>query len=159
MNLLITIVAAGVLGTLVMDALNYLFARTGLILKIDVRLIGRMTVGWVKGRFRYAGPDQMEPSPHERSIGLAAHYGIGLALAAIYCIGWNLLAGEPISALGAVVYGFATTAISEFFVYPSMGLGVCGCRSPERMRAAISPLANHLFFGIGMACGVALTSS
>jgi len=30
-------------------------------------------------------------------------------------------------------------------------------RSPEGIRAPLSSLANHLFFGIGMAVGVALT--
>jgi hypothetical protein len=41
-NLIVTGVLAGVFGTLVMDSLNHLFARFGVISKIDVRMIGRM---------------------------------------------------------------------------------------------------------------------
>jgi uncharacterized membrane protein YeaQ/YmgE (transglycosylase-associated protein family) len=47
---LVTGVVAGVLGTLMMDSLNHLFARIGVITKIDVGMIGRMTVGWAHGR-------------------------------------------------------------------------------------------------------------
>ena len=46
MNLVVTGMVAGVLGTLVMDSLNLLFARTGMLSKIDVRVhlifIGRL---------------------------------------------------------------------------------------------------------------------
>ena len=42
MDLIVTGVVAGVLGTLVMDSLNHLFARIGVISKIDVGIIGRM---------------------------------------------------------------------------------------------------------------------
>ena len=156
MDLFIRTVAAGVVGTLVMDALNHLLSRTELILKIDVRMIGRMTAGWIRGRFLYENPDQIEPDDNELFLGYAAHYAIGLALAAIFVIGWDQTVGGPVSPLWALVYGFATTVASHFFVYPSMGLGVCGRRSAEGRKAALSPLANHLFFGIGMAIAVAL---
>ncbi|MDH3816802.1 MAG: DUF2938 family protein, partial [Acidobacteriota bacterium] len=56
----------------------------------------------------------------------------------------------------ALAYGLATTVASLFFVYPSMGLGVAGRRSPEGMRAPLSSLANHLFYGVGLAGGIAL---
>jgi hypothetical protein len=37
-----------------------------------------------------------------------------------------------------------------------MGLGAFGRRSPEGIRAPLSSLANHFFFGVGMAIAVAL---
>lgn len=156
MDLVVTAVAAGVLGTLVMDILNHLAARTGYILKIDVRMIGRMSVGWMRGRFRYDSPGQIEPAAHELPLGYAAHYAIGITLAAIFLIGWDQLVGGAVSPLWALVYGIATTAASEFVVYPSMGLGVCGRRSPEGVKAPLSPVANHTFFGVGMAIAIAI---
>jgi hypothetical protein len=57
----------------------------------------------------------------------------------------------------ALAYGVATTAASVLLVYPSMGLGAFGRRSPEGLRAPLSSLANHLFFGAGMAVAIALT--
>ena len=155
MDLIATGVVAGVLGTLVMDSLNHLFARTGMLLKIDVGMIGRMSAGWVRGRFRYRHPGEMEQVANELLYGYIMHYTIGVGLAVIYMFGWNLLIGGPASAAWALVYGIATTVASFFFVLPSMGLGVFGRRAPEGIRSPLSSLANHLFFGVGLAVAVA----
>ena len=156
MDLIVTGVVAGVLGTLVMDSLNHLFARTGMLLKIDMRMIGRMSVGWAHGRFRYRSPSEMEQVANEKLYGYVTHYTIGVGLAVPYVLGWDLLVGGPASPVWALAYGVATTVASYFFVFPSMGLGVFGRRSPEGIRAPLSSLANHLFYGVGLAVGVAL---
>jgi hypothetical protein len=156
MGLIVTGIVAGVLGTLVMDLLNNLVARTGMLLKIEVAMIGRMAVGWAHGRFRYGHLGEMEQVANELLYGYVAHYAIGVGLAVPYVLGWDLLVGGPASSSWALVYGVATTAASYFFVYPSMELGVFGRRSPERSRAIISPLANHFFYGVGLAVAFAL---
>ena len=156
MNLILTGVAAGVLGTLVMDSLNHLFSRTGVLLKIDIGMIGRMAAGWGRGRFRYHHPGEMEQFANELLYGYITHYAIGVGFAVTYMLGWDLLVGGPASAVWALVYGVATTAASHFFVLPSMGLGVFGRRSPEGIKGPLSPLANHLFYGVGIAVAVAL---
>jgi hypothetical protein len=154
MDLILSGVVVGVAGTLAMDGLNDLFARTGMISKIDVGSIGRMSAGWARGRFQYESPHEMRPLLHEKPLGVATHYAIGIALALVFLIVWDLLARGPASPLGALLFGLATTVASWFFVYPSMGLGACGLRSPDRMKNILSSLANHLFFGLGMAIGV-----
>ena len=156
MNLMVIGVVAGVLGTLAMDLLNNLVARTGMFLKIDVGMIGRMAAGWAHGRFRYGHPGEMKQCANEVLYGYVTHYIIGVGLAVPFVLGWDLLVGGPASPVWALVYGVATTAASYFFVYPSMGLGAFGRRSPEGIRALLSPLANHFFYGLGLAVGVAL---
>ena len=156
MDLIVTGVLAGVLGTLMMDSLNHLFARTGMLLKIDMGMIGRMSAGWARGRFRYRHPGEMEQVANEMLYGYFTHYTIGVGLAVTYVLGWDLLVGGPASPVWALAYGVATTVASLFFVFPSMGLGVFGRRSPEGIRAPLSSLANHLFYGVGMAVAVAL---
>ena len=156
MDLVVTGVVAGVLGTLVMDSLNLLFARTGMLSKIEVGMIGRMTVGWTRGRFRYGHPSEMEQVANEMLYGYVTHYTIGVGLAVPYVLGWDLLVGGPASPVWALAYGVATTVASCFFVFLSMGLGVFGRRSPEGIKGSLSPLANHLFYGVGMAVAVAL---
>jgi DUF2938 family protein len=156
MDLIVTGVVAGVLGTLVMDSLNHLFARTGMLLRIDMRMIGRMSAGWARGRFRYGHPSEMKQVANERLYGYITHYTIGMGLAVTYVLSWDLLVGGPASPVWALVYGVATTAAPLFFVLPSMGLGMFGRRSPEGIRAPLSSLANHLFYGVGMAVAVAL---
>ena len=156
MDLIVAGVGAGVLGTAVMDALNHLFARTGMLSKIEVGMIGRMSAGWARGRFRYGHPGEMQQVANEVLYGYVTHYAIGVGLSVPYVLGWDLLIGGPASPVWALAYGVATTVASWFFVYPSMGLGVCGRRSPDGLRAPLSSLANHLFFGLGMAAAVAL---
>jgi uncharacterized membrane protein YeaQ/YmgE (transglycosylase-associated protein family) len=156
MDLFVTGVVAGVLGTLVMDSLNLLFARTGMLSKIDVGMIGRMAAGWASGRFRYEHPSEMEQVANEKFYGYFTHYTIGVGFAVPYVLGWDLLVGGPASPVWALAYGVATTVASYFFVFPSMGFGVFGRRSPEGIRAPLSSLANHLFYGVGMAVAVAL---
>ena len=156
MDFIITGLIAGVLGTLAMDLLNNLVARTGIFLKIEVGMLGRMAVGWTHGRFRYEHPDEMEQVPNEMIYGYLAHFAIGVGLAIPFVLSWDLWVGGPASPVWAVLYGVTTTAASFFFVYPSMGLGAFGRRSPERIKAFISPLANHFFYGVGLAFGVVL---
>jgi hypothetical protein len=60
MDLIVRGIGAGVLGTLVMDSLNLLFVRIGMILKIDMAMIGRMSVGWMRGCFCYSQPGEMD---------------------------------------------------------------------------------------------------
>ena len=156
MDLVVTGVVAGVLGTLMMDSLNLLFARTGMLSKIEVGMIGRMAVGWARGRFRYGHPSEMEQVANEMLYGYVTHYTIGVGLAVPYVLGWNLLVGGPASPVWALVYGVATTVASLFFVLPSMGLGVYGRRSPDGIKSPFSSLANHLFYGVGIAVGIVL---
>jgi len=155
--MVVTGVIAGLVGTLVMDVCNLFGSRTQLISRIDVAMIGRMAAGWARGRFCYPNPREMQPVRNEIAIGLASHYTIGVALAVPFVCGWFFLIGGSPSPSWTLVYGLATTAASWFFVYPSMGLGVLGLRSPEGMKATLSSLANHLFYGLGLALGVAVS--
>ena len=97
MDLVVTAVVAGVLGTLAMDLLNLLCARTGIISKIEVEMIGRMAVGWARGRFHYAHPTEMQQVANEKLYGYVTHYAIGVGLAVPYVFGWALMVGRPIS--------------------------------------------------------------
>jgi uncharacterized membrane protein YagU involved in acid resistance len=98
----------------------------------------------------------MEQVANEKLYGYITHYTIGVGLAVTYVLSWDLLVGGPASPVWALVYGVATTVASHFFVFPSMGLGVFGRRSPEGIRSPLSSLANHLFYGVGIAVAVAL---
>ena len=155
MDLILMGVIAGVLGTFAMDILNLLFARTGVLLRIDAGMIGRMSAGWALGRFCYRHPSEMKPVANEKLIGYITHYSIGVGLAVPFVLGWTHLFGGPASPVWALAYGVATTVASVFVVYPCMGFGIFGWRSPEGIRAPLSSLANHFFFGVGMAVAVA----
>ena len=146
--------AAGIMGTIFMDILNHLSARTGIIIKIDIRMIGRMFACWLRGNFRYNHPGEMKPVSNELILGYCTHYLIGIVLALLFVFVWDGITGLPVPPYWMLVYGLATTAVSLFYVYPSMGLGVAGINSPEGGRNILSSIANHLFFVAGMAAAV-----
>ena len=156
MDLVISAVVIGVVGTAVMDAGNLLVARFGVISRVDLRILGRMARGWAHGRFCYGHPNEMEEIEYEAAYGFVTHYCIGVGLAAPFLLGWEFLVGGPASPAFAVIYGIATTVASWFFVYPAMGFGVLGLRSPEGWKPALSSLSNHLFYGLGLAAGLGL---
>ncbi len=147
---------AGVVGTLVMDALNVLVSRAGWISRIDVATIGRMAAGWGRGRFVYSHPSEMPPVRNEVPLGILTHYTIGVVLAVPLVVGWSVVTGEAPPPAWALMYGIGTTVASWFGVYPSMGFGAFGRRSPDGMKATFSSLANHVFYGLGLAIGVAM---
>ena len=155
-DLVVTGIAAGVLGTIAMDLLNILFSRAGLILRIDITMIGRMSAGWSRGRFYYSHPGEMEPAANEQAIGYISHYLIGVCLAVPFVVGWGAIVEGPVSPAWIFAYGIATTVASVLVVYPLMGLGLFGRRSPEGIRGPLSSLANHIFFGAGMAASVVI---
>ena len=108
MDPVVTGFIAGVIGTLVMDLLNNLVARTGVFLKIDVAMIGRMAVGWTHGRFSYGHPDEMEKVPNEMIYGYLAHFAIGVGLAIPFFLGLvlgDVLVASIISIMG-LFFGF-----------------------------------------------------
>jgi hypothetical protein len=106
-NLFLTGIVAGVFGTVIVDSLNYLFARTGILSKIDIRIIGRMSAGWVRGKFLYRHPGEMKTVTNELLYGYIAHYAIGAGFALIFVYSWNILIDGTISPTWAVVYGIA----------------------------------------------------
>ncbi len=141
---------------MVMDLLNLLFARAGIITKMHMEVLGRMAAGWARGRFSYGHPSEMEKTANEVAYGYVTHYAIGAGLAVLYVVGWDLLVGGPASPVWALAYGVATTVATWFFVFPCVGFGAFGRRSPDGLRAGLSSLANHAFYGLGMAIGIAL---
>ncbi|MEJ2471519.1 MAG: DUF2938 family protein [Desulfuromonadales bacterium] len=154
-TLIMTGVIAGIVGTIVMDTLNHLFSKVGTLSKIETEMIGRMVVGWRRGRFVYRHPSEMEKVANEKAYGLAAHYLIGIGLAVPFVLIWGVITDKALSPLWIFIYGVATTAASWFFVYPCMGFGAFGRLSPDGLKATLSSLANHIFYGIGLAIGIA----
>lgn len=149
-------VVAGVAGTLVMDGMNSLCARAGILAHIDHRMIGRLARGWTRGRFVYARPEEVPTVGSELAIGYVAHYLIGIILAVFYVIGWDALVGGRVSPGWAVAYGVATTVAAYFLLFPSIGLGALGRRSPQGARLPLTSLTNHLFYGLGLAAAIAV---
>jgi len=109
----------------------------------DFGLVGRWLAHMRSGQFRHAS---IATAPHvggERLIGWVAHYGIGIAFAALllglYGPGWIR---QP-RLLPALLVGIGTVAAPLLLMLPGMGVSFTA-------RRAAHSLLTHTVFGIGL---------
>lgn len=142
MDLILTAVVAGVLGTIMMDILNHLFARAGIVIRIDLSMIGRMSTGWFHGRFLYSHPSEMQQVAYEKLYGYITHYAIGVGLAIPFVLGWAIFIGGPVSPVWALTYGVATTvacARCNTFMIRSFQFKVTGLPNASKISTFFRP--------------------
>jgi len=60
------------------------------------------------------------------------------------------------TALSAILYGTATTALPWFLMFPSQGMGWLGLDAPSDAHLARASLFNHIIFGVGIALWIAV---
>jgi hypothetical protein len=116
----------------------------------DYALVGRWLGGMLQGRFRHEAISRAPPIAGEVAVGWAAHYGIGVAFAAmlplLFGVGW--LARPTI--VPALLLGIATVAAPFVVMQPAMGAGFAASRTPRPAAARAQSLANHFSFGVGL---------
>ena len=118
-------------------------------------LIGRWIGYLLRGKFRHTDILQTPPLRGELVLGLAAHYLIGIALTLMY-LGLLLVTHATPTALSAILYGTATTALPWFLMFPSQGMGWLGRDAPGDAHLARVSLFNHIIFGLGIALWMAV---
>lgn len=149
-------VLAGTVATAIMDAAGVIGRRSGAVPNDDLGMsqLGRWIGYAARGKFtheRLAGEPEL---PNERSLGLLAHYLIGIALTGGYVALLRRNNAAP-NLTTAVAYGVVTVIPSFFTVFPAYGLGWLGRRA-ERPGALIrTSIAGHAVFGLGIRVGTA----
>jgi len=109
----------------------------------------------LRGKFRHTDILQTPPLLGELVLGLAAHYLIGIVLTLVY-LGLLLVVHATPTALGAILYGTATTVFPWFLMFPSQGMGWLGLDAPGDAHLARVSLFNHIIFGLGIALWMAV---
>ena len=140
----------GVGATLLMDLWNLFLKHALRIRSLDYCLLGRWIRHMPAGTFRHANISAAAAKPHECLAGYAAHYSIGVTLAA----GFLLLAPDGWLArptlLPAVAFGVVTVVFPFFVMQPALGLGVASARVQNPNAARLKSLVTHLVFGAGL---------
>lgn len=142
-------IAIGIGATLLMDLWNLFLKRSFSIPSLNLCMLGR----WLRhmpGTFRHKSITSASPKSFECTVGLIAHYTIGVVLAFVLVL---LTSGDWLSRptlLLALVYGTGTVVFPFFVLQPSLGLGVASSRTPHPMQARFKSLATHTVFGIGL---------
>lgn len=145
----LAIVVIGVGATLCID----LWA-TALRLALGVRSLDYCLLGrWIRhmpGRFVHSNIATATPRAQECLTGWAAHYTIGITLAAgfVALVGTTWLAAPTV--MPALLFGAATVVIPWFVLQPALGMGMASARTPGPTRARLKSLGTHLVYGAGL---------
>ena len=152
MNLDLVLGAAvvGVGATLVMDLWNLFLKVAFGIPSLDLCLLGRWVGHMPAGTFRHERIAGAAPKKGECLVGRAAHYGIGVGLAAALTL---LTSGSCLlrpALLPALLFGLVTVVFPFFLMQPALGLGIASARTPDPTRARLKSLMSHAAFGLGL---------
>jgi len=150
----------GILATVTMDVVAMIALRFGVAgggpRRTGPGLIGRWIGYFLQGNFRHADILQTPPLRGELLMGFAAHYAIGIVLTLTF-LGLAVVARARPTALDAVLYGTATTALPWFLMFPSQGMGWLGWNTPGDTHLTRTSLFNHIVFGFGLALWIAVS--
>jgi len=149
MNYVVCAVLIGAGATAVMD-LWTVVRKQMFGIPFSYGLVGRWLAYLPRGRFRH-DPIAASPAVHgERLIGWAAHYGIGIAFAAVLLAVWGLEWARQPTLVPALIVGIGSVAAPFLVLQPGMGAGIAASRTPRPAAARFQSLVTHAIFGLGL---------
>jgi len=137
-------------ATAAIDVWGVLRAHFLGIQSLDYGLVGRWLIHLARGRYRHFQVAAPDPDAVERLIGWAAHYLIGIALAAILLAIWGLDWLQSPSIGPALIVGIGSAAAPFLIMQPGMGLGIAARRTPRPNIVRLNTLLTHTVFGVGL---------
>ena len=149
-------IAIGIGATVLMDlwaiALNRIFDLP----RPNWGMVGRWVWHLQDGKVFHDDIAKASPYAHERALGWAFHYLVGILYGAIlvFLAGANWLATPTF--LPAFILGMVTIGAGWFLLAPGMGAGWAASKTPNPPRARLLNLASHTIFAFGLYSTAAL---
>jgi hypothetical protein len=142
--------ALGAGATAAIDAWNYGLRRVASITSLDYCLLGRWVGHLRSGVVRHRSIAAATRTAGECALGWAAHYGIGITLAAVFIAmaGSEWLVHPTV--LPALAFGVITVVLPFFVLQPALGLGVASSATRNPRAARLKSLATHSVYGLGL---------
>jgi hypothetical protein len=106
----------------------------------------------LSGHFVHKNIIETSSIKNEVSVGLAFHYFTGGTVALTYPL-FYLVFNVPMPEshlISGLLWGLATVLFPWFILFPSFGWGFFGTRAPNNVRSLISPIVEHLLYGLGL---------
>ena len=162
MRLFFWSIVGGLVGTSLMDIVGTYATK-----KLKIRwggwggnaALGRWVLGIFDGHFVHKNIAGSNPIRNEVLVGWAFHYFTGSIVALTYppfYLAFNVpIQGNHI--VYSLLWGLATVLIPWLILFPGFGWGFFGVRAPSNVRSFISPMVEHLFYGLGL--GIVLNLS
>lgn len=154
MEFLLVSFVGGLVGSWWMDLVDDWNKRlTGIHSGVTAPLIGRWVLGWRRLRFAYPDITQADPLEGEARAGVVFHYLVGGGTVALAYPAFFMITGiTPPSShiLPAVFYGFVTSLLPWFILFPAFGWGVLARRPMEGTRPVVASIITHIPYGLGI---------
>ncbi|WP_226553585.1 DUF2938 family protein [Celeribacter naphthalenivorans] len=152
-SLYIQAAALGVGATLFMDAVALLRHRFWAIPSLDYALVGRWSLGLVRGQLIHHPIQASVSLRGETSVGWTLHYLIGIGFAALWLwvLGaeWIALPAAPL--FGAAMMMGAVTVLAPYLIlHPAFGFGLAARHTPNPALVRWRSFVAHLSFGLGL---------
>ena len=143
------VAAVGAGATVVMDAWLAALSRMG-VRTLDMALVGRWLGHLARGTWCHDVIAKAPPVPGERALGWLAHYGVGIAFAALLVVvaGGDWLHRPTLAP--ALAVGVVTVLAPWLVMQPAMGGGFFASKTPSPLRSCLRSLAGHAVFGAGL---------
>jgi hypothetical protein len=137
-------------ATAIGDLWALILRRAFAVPSLDWALVGRWIGHMPRGRFAHSPIAAAAPIRNERILGWIAHYGIGIAFAAILLTIWGTGWAEQPTPGPALIVGLASIAAPFLIMQPAFGAGVAASNLPNPATARLKSLITHLVFGLGL---------
>jgi len=149
--MVLTLIAAGIVSTIIMDIGSGLLRAAGIIAGAPPEFVGKWLESALKGKIFVkdirTAPGVIVPLPKF----LIYHYIIGTTLTlALYAIVVTLRI-SPLPWWVPFCFGLATTFIPALLMFPGMGFGLFGVKGPSEYLLLRTAILSHLAFGLGLA--------
>ena len=159
MELAAAILCTGAGATVLVDAWSWLRQRLFGVPAPDWGLVGRWFAHMRHGRFRHDAIAAAAPVRGERALGWLAHYGIGIAYAALLpALGGGDWFRRPTPG-PALLLGLLTVAAPLLLMQPGMGAGLAGRRTKSPAATRLHSLLTHAIFGLGLYLAAVLSTA
>lgn len=144
----VELLLVGIGATLFMDVWAYARKRWLGIASLDYAVVGRWLLGLRSGQWTL--PRGTPRRPGEAALGWAAHYAIGIALAALLpWFGGPDWIQHPVPG-PALLLGLVSVLAPWLILQPALGLGFAASKAPKPWLARWRSVCTHLVFGAGL---------
>lgn len=143
-------VALGAGATAAIDLWNVALRRVFGVASLDYCLLGRWVSHLRRGVFRHDRIASAEPARGECRLGWTAHYGIGIALAAVFIRAAGAAWLERPTLAEALGFDLLTVVLPFFVLQPALGLGIASSATRDPLAARLKSLGTHSVYGLGL---------
>ena len=151
MNIILDIVAVGILSCLFMDMWQRLLKLTYDINPSDWKIIGRWIIYVVLKQKIYNPNIENEPSyKNELEIGWVFHYFIAIMYSLTFFVLMKYFNVFQASWIDGLIFGLVTLIIPWFFMLPVLGKGFMASNTPRPVFISSLSIWSHVVIGISI---------